>query len=123
MTTSASCSSSQFKCNNGNCVSSSYKCDKYDDCGDNSDEFGCGKVGCDGGYRDGRSSLHHWMEVMDYILHPLSHTHLLVQVIVPHTSSNGQCIDATLACNRVSNCSDGSDETGCTCELGPRGVA
>ena len=61
MTTPAFCLSSQFKCNNGNCVSLSYKCDKYDDCGDNSDEFGCGKVGCDGGYGDGRSSLHHWM--------------------------------------------------------------
>ncbi|KAL5494476.1 hypothetical protein EMCRGX_G015817 [Ephydatia muelleri] len=38
----ASCLSSQFTCNNGNCVSSSYKCDSYDDCRDNSDEFGCG---------------------------------------------------------------------------------
>ena len=39
----AACSSSQFKCNNGNCVPSSYKCDRYNDCGDNSDEFGCSK--------------------------------------------------------------------------------
>eukprot|EP00731_Ephydatia_muelleri_P009513 Em0005g99a len=31
----------KFTCNNGNCVSSSYKCDSYDDCRDNSDEFGC----------------------------------------------------------------------------------
>ena len=61
MTTPASCLSSQFTCNNGNCVSSYDKCDKDDDCGDNSDEFGCGKVGCGDGYGDGRSSLHHWM--------------------------------------------------------------
>ena len=67
MTTPASCSSSQFKCNNGNCVSSSYKCDKYDDCGDNSDEFGC-KVECGDGYGNGRSSLHHSMGVMDDII-------------------------------------------------------
>ena len=39
----AACSSSQFKCNNGNCVPSSYKCDRANDCGDNSDEFGCSK--------------------------------------------------------------------------------
>ncbi|KAL5468779.1 hypothetical protein EMCRGX_G029895 [Ephydatia muelleri] len=40
--TNASCLSSQFKCNNGNCVSLYDKCDKYDGCGDKSDEFGCG---------------------------------------------------------------------------------
>ena len=91
MTTAASCLSSlQFKCNNGNCVSLSYKCDKYDDCGDNSDEFGCGKVGCDGGYGDGRSSLHHWMGDGFYI----SHTHLFVQVLATLTSSN-----VTMDCN------------------------
>ncbi|KAL5515296.1 hypothetical protein EMCRGX_G000447 [Ephydatia muelleri] len=38
----ASCSSSQFSCNNGNCISSSLTCNYHDDCGDNSDEFGCG---------------------------------------------------------------------------------
>ena len=37
------CSSSQFTCNNGNCVPLSYKCDRDNDCGDNSDDFGCGK--------------------------------------------------------------------------------
>ena len=53
----------------------------------------------------------------------VSHTHLFVQVIAPHTCYNGQCIDATLACNRVFDCNDGSDESRCTCELGPGGVA
>ena len=53
MTIPAVCSSSrdQFACNNGNCVSLSYKCDRDNNCGDNSDEFGCSKylacmVGC-----------------------------------------------------------------------------
>ena len=91
MTTPASCSSSQFTCNNGNCKPLSFKCDNYDDCGDNSDEFGCGKVGCGDGYGDGRSSLHHWMGGHGLhncsFLHPLSHTHFFVQFIAPHTSS------------------------------------
>ena len=43
MTIPAACSTSQFTCNNGNCVPLIRKCDSYDDCRDNSDEFGCGK--------------------------------------------------------------------------------
>ena len=38
------CSSGEFKCDNGKCVTSSYQCDNKDDCGDNSDEQGCGEL-------------------------------------------------------------------------------
>lgn len=37
------CTVSQFRCNNGNCISKTLQCDYNNDCGDNSDEFGCGK--------------------------------------------------------------------------------
>ena len=37
------CSSSQFECDNGDCVRDSYRCDDFNDCGDNSDEDGCCK--------------------------------------------------------------------------------
>ena len=33
-------------CDNGRCVCSIQKCDGKDDCGDNSDEEGCGKWTC-----------------------------------------------------------------------------
>ena len=36
------CTVSQFRCNNGNCISSTLWCDYNNDCGDYSDEFGCG---------------------------------------------------------------------------------
>ena len=35
--------SSLFTCNNGNCINKALKCDRSNNCGDNSDEFGCGK--------------------------------------------------------------------------------
>ena len=33
----------KFRCNNGRCIYSYQKCDAYDNCGDNSDESGCGE--------------------------------------------------------------------------------
>ena len=38
------CYSYQFSCDNGDCVPDSYRCNDFDDCGDNSDEDGCGMV-------------------------------------------------------------------------------
>ena len=37
------CNSTDNLCKNGRCVSSSSVCNYYNDCGDNSDEFGCRK--------------------------------------------------------------------------------
>ena len=36
------CGDGQFTCKNGNCVVQEWKCDNYNDCGDNSDEELCG---------------------------------------------------------------------------------
>ena len=37
------CFDGEFQCQNGNCILSFWYCDFYNDCGDNSDEFGCGE--------------------------------------------------------------------------------
>ena len=42
------CTDSQFTCDNGNCIPATWECDTDNDCGDNSDEVGCGKDYCTG---------------------------------------------------------------------------
>lgn len=41
------CEPTVFTCGNGRCVPYHYRCDHYDDCGDNSDEVGCLFRPCD----------------------------------------------------------------------------
>ncbi|XP_031564639.1 low-density lipoprotein receptor-related protein 1B-like [Actinia tenebrosa] len=38
------CTWGQFQCDNRRCIKVTFRCDKNDDCGDNSDEKGCGEV-------------------------------------------------------------------------------
>ena len=38
------CDSDEFQCDNGYCKPQSYRCNENDDCGDNSDEEGCGEL-------------------------------------------------------------------------------
>lgn len=35
------CNGNQWRCDNGKCIDSTYRCDNEDDCGDNSDETNC----------------------------------------------------------------------------------
>ena len=39
----ASCLPNEFRCRNGYCIPSTWNCSKVDDCGDSSDEMGCGR--------------------------------------------------------------------------------
>ena len=39
-----SCDGDEFQCDNGACISDILKCDDDDDCGDKSDEDGCGML-------------------------------------------------------------------------------
>lgn len=41
-----SCPGNKFRCDNGYCLASTYKCDQDDDCGDDSDEMNCPVVTC-----------------------------------------------------------------------------
>ena len=37
------CKENEFQCDNGRCISTNWRCDREDDCNDNSDEVDCSK--------------------------------------------------------------------------------
>ncbi|KAL5487029.1 hypothetical protein EMCRGX_G019584 [Ephydatia muelleri] len=93
------CNSNEILCKNGRCINSSSVCNYYNDCGDNSDEFGCstvyGHYCTHNQYRcDGRNYYYYYYS--------------------NYNDSTWGCINSTLACNGEVDCRfDRSDEQGC----------
>lgn len=42
----STCAPSDFMCKSGRCIPATFKCDSENDCGDYSDEAGCGNITC-----------------------------------------------------------------------------
>ena len=55
--TDRECQESEFQCRDGSCIPMRWRCDKTDDCGDNSDESNCSTV------MSGRSGFRKLMDI------------------------------------------------------------
>ncbi|XP_063285770.1 low-density lipoprotein receptor-related protein 2 [Pelobates fuscus] len=121
--TRASCTANEFTCDNGLCIRSHFKCDRRNDCGDNSDERGCTyppctqqQFTCQNGrcipqmyVCDGDNDCEDESDELEYKCSTPEAT------CAPNyfKCDNGHCIEAAKVCNRIDECSDNSDEKGC----------
>ncbi|XP_046815781.1 sortilin-related receptor-like isoform X1 [Vespa crabro] len=90
----SSCIDWMFTCNNKKCVPYWWKCDSVDDCGDDSDEMGCGDI-------DPTSEVPETTEQ--------------VRICRPYQFQclNGDCIENAWVCDGSNDCLSGEDELNC----------
>ncbi|RWS27456.1 low-density lipoprotein receptor-like protein, partial [Leptotrombidium deliense] len=120
-----SCSVDQFLCSNGKCISKHWRCDQENDCGDNSDEYGCPTVTCASNEftcRSGKCIPIRFRCDGDVDCNDRSDEIGCLEenrrnsTCGPRewTCNNGDCIHANWRCDQSNDCLDHSDEANCT---------
>ncbi|XP_069038470.1 sortilin-related receptor [Lepisosteus oculatus] len=117
-----SCLPSQYRCSNGNCISSIWQCDSDNDCGDMSDEQGCPTTSCDpdvqfrcvssGSCIPLAFKCDHEDDCGDNSDENDCESHQCRED--EFKCARGVCIHATWRCDGDNDCRDWSDEANCT---------
>lgn len=123
------CSSDEFQCANGQCVSRTYLCDRDNDCSDGSDEASCPKPTCNpqsfqcnnsvcvpalwrcDGDEDCADGSDEWSQNCEG-KRPKNTTASCRDH--EFQCANGECIHSSWRCDRGVDCLDGSDEVNCS---------
>jgi len=125
----------QFQCDDGDCISISYRCDRDNDCSDRSDEENCtnfcgsseflcdngncinANYICDGdndcGDRSDESICNESSDVSESISTTTTSRPRTCNSRNQFQCDNGDCININYRCDRDDDCSDKSDEHGC----------
>ncbi|XP_034941871.1 sortilin-related receptor-like [Chelonus insularis] len=137
-----SCNDWMFRCNNSKCVPYWWKCDSVDDCGDGSDELGCGNPEILPESPDIIDTTKHPRVCRDYQFQCYDRTCIDDAWVCDGTADcksnedelhcdkshigcrddqfmchvDGNCISSSYICNGVEDCPDRSDEAGCHSE-------
>uniref|UniRef100_A0A8C7ZC51 LDL receptor related protein 8 n=1 Tax=Oryzias sinensis TaxID=183150 RepID=A0A8C7ZC51_9TELE len=105
----ANCTAGEFRCANGECIRLTWKCDGDPDCKDKSDEYDCRKFFVEYFYKISFKCF------LRFLYCRLCHSRLSLLTCRPDEfqCGDGSCIHGTKQCNKVHDCPDHSDESGC----------
>ncbi|KAM8927924.1 sortilin-related receptor [Pelodytes ibericus] len=116
------CLHNQYKCRNGNCINSIWRCDSDNDCGDMSDEKNCPTTSCDPDtlFRCQGSGtcipLSYKCDLEDDCGDNSDESHCEAHQCKEDefNCSSGMCVRQSWVCDGDNDCRDWSDEANCT---------